>query len=172
MLISVICISWLTFSYTNIASQEIDHWLLLVLRCAIVITESAVIYSQLHNKYRMVIYEDSNYKPTYTQIYILYFLHFLFYLNFLILIFLSYLFLVNADNKSGIGIFQGISILILFQVIVYYVRDGFSDYSGHAFCEKLDMNNDQKSERSYLPFSLPPNEMKKYEESYCVLKRE
>lgn len=168
--ITIICVVYMIFSFTPMAEDVIDHWLLLILRSICVIIESALIYNDLYIKYRMVIYDDSDYEPTNYQIILQMILYILLYIIIVIILFLSILFMINANNPAGTLLFQAISILILIAIVVLYMRNGFSDFSGDAFCDALDKHNNEKTERSFLPFSLNKKEMQLYEDSFCVVK--
>lgn len=166
------CIAYLSFSYTEKAEEFVDLWLLFILRCICLIIETTIIYRELYDKYRMVLYDDSDYTPTNCQVISLFIFNVLFYFLLVSIITISALFFPNITNPAGTMLFQIISLLILLEIIVMYVRGGLSDYSGDAFCEMLDSKNSVLSKRSLLPSSLCEDEMRIYEESFCLMRNE
>jgi hypothetical protein len=175
------CICYLTFSYTEKAEEKVDVWLLFILRCVCLIIETTIIYRELYDKYRMVLYDDSDYVPSNCQVISLLIFNILFYFLLVSIIGISTLFFFkqsesglylyfNITNPGGTMLFQIISFLILLEIIVMYIRNGLSDYSGDAFCEMLDSKNSVEAKRSLLPFSLCEEEMRIYEESFCLMR--
>lgn len=168
--ITLTCIGYLSFSYTQYAEDTVNWWLLFSLRGLCVIMESSVIYYKLHQKYQRIVYDDSDYEPTQYQRTMYWFLTVTFYSLLLALLTLSVLFLMNAKDRSGVLMFQAISLLIILMILVLFMKDGFSDFSGDAFCEHLDCRNTAPVERSFLPFSLAPDVMKIYKDSLYLPK--
>ena len=144
-----------------------------IFKCMSILLQTVVVYVDMHRSFPMVVFEDSNYEPSYGIIVAKWVLIAFYILIAGSMIVTTIIFVQNLENELGAVCLHLVGFCLISFTLVAFLRNAYDDCSGHAYCDFLDGRNNLKAKRAWLPCTLCDDEMEIYKrEFYLIVRRQ
>ena len=167
-LVTVLALGYSCFSYASLFGERIDPWMDFILKCISVLLQTIVVYVDMHRTFPMVVFQDTGYEATSSVIAAKWVLAGFYVLIVGSMLVSTVVFVQNVENELGAVCFNLIGFCLISFTLVAFLRDAYTDCSGHAYCDFLDGRNNVKTKRAWLPCTLCNEVMDIYKREFFL----